>query len=169
MMIAKFIQKKTPMTQRNKLNAHDIVKIVWGDNDRKVYGNMFYHLSKNFQNKFIPSTNGNIRFEKPIIIEELKSQGFSCADIQKIRELVIIAIREEIFELRVLYHIPPSDIEYDDTHFGRYSLSFLKPDLIKVLNAKARRNAETKISKWLMSIPIIEQESYNSEHFSSGC
>ena len=102
-MILKLIQKKIPMTQKNKLNAHDIVKIVWGDNDRKIYGNMFYHLGKNFQNKFTPIVNGNIRFEKSIILEELHSHGFSCPDIQKIRELVIIAIREELFEFVEAY------------------------------------------------------------------
>lgn len=169
-MIMKLIEKKIPMTQNNKFNAKDIVKIIWGDNDRKIYGNMFYHLGKNFQNKFTPIVNGNIRFEKSIILEELHSHGFSCPDIQKIRELVISAIREELFELRSIYHIPPTDIEYNDTTFGRHSLSVLKPELTKVLNAKSRRNAEHKISKWLMSRTIIvEQESFDYEHFSSGC
>lgn len=149
------------MTQKNKLTAEDIIKIIWGDNDRKLSGNFLYRFSKRIKDKFTPVYYGNIKYNKKIIIEELRSCYFTCPDIQKIRELINNSFREELYDIKQLHHIPPNDIIYTDTNFVRYSLSFLRSDLTEKLNNNARKNAISKIDSWLDSYkPYIDFDTY---------
>lgn len=133
----------------DKLSAEDIVKIIWGDNDRKLSGNFLYRIIKRIKDKFTPVYYGNIKYSKKIILKELRSHHFTCSDIQKLRAIINCTIREELYDIKKLHHIPPSDIIYSDTNFVRYSFSFLRSDLTMKLNNNARKNAIPKIDSWL--------------------
>ena len=133
----------------DKLTTEEIIKIIWGDLDRKLFGNLFYRINKRIKDNFTPVYYGNIKYNKKTIIKELRSCNFTCSDIQKIREIINNSFREELYDIKMLHHISPCDIIYTDTNFVRYSLSFLRSDLTEQLNNNARKNASSKIDSWL--------------------
>ena len=66
----------------DKLTTEEIIKIIWGDLDRKLFGNLFYRINKRIKDNFTPVYYGNIKYNKKTIIKELRSCNFTCSDIQ---------------------------------------------------------------------------------------
>lgn len=132
-----------------KLNANDVVKIIWGDDDRLIAGNIFNRsiiYCKNIINK--KTEHNNIRFSKMEIIKELRKHGFSCKDINYIRQIVSNAIKDEIFIIRKEFSIPSFDVFYSDETFSRYTLnSRYKPVISSLMNARARKKVEAIYTK----------------------
>jgi len=133
----------------HKLTPNDIIKIVWGDNDRKIAGNVFIKLYKKFENKVtrIPNTL-RIRYPKIIIIKELRAHGLSNRDIHYIRQLISKAIKDELYNIRKEFSIPVVDAFYTDETFERYSLNSVhKPIISALMNTRSRKLAEELIHK----------------------
>jgi hypothetical protein len=132
---------KTP--NQNKLTPEDIIKIVWGDNDRKIAGNLFIKGIKKLKNHFYKENElGDIRYSKETIILELREHDISFKDIQLIRQLVSDVFKSEIFEIRKKYIIPPADVCYTDVTFSRHSLiCVVAPYIIKQMNDNAKSTA----------------------------
>lgn len=132
----------------NKITPEDIIKIVWGDTDRIIAGNVFIKLYKKLNNIAHKENNYSIKFPKEIIIKELRRHGIVCKDIQLIRQIVSDAFKNEIYDIRQKHLIPITDVCYTDETFARYSLVFMtKPTIIKTTNIKAKLSAIRELYK----------------------
>lgn len=130
----------------NKLLPEDIVKIIWGDSDRKFAGNCISQLYKKLELIFYP----NKLHDKETINNELLAHGLSLRDIEKIKNIVNTILKEESFNIRQQFSLHPLD--YVEENISKYSLIYIeKPDTIN-LNNHIRKLAEKRISQQCYSL-----------------
>ena len=131
----------------NKLTPDDIIKIVWGDVDRIIAGNIFIKIYKKIKNYYRKENElYSIQSSKETIIKELRNHGIVCKDIQLIRQIISDTFKQEIYDIRQKHLIPPADVYYNDETFARYSLVFMvKSHIVKAVNINAKTKSTMEL------------------------